>query len=320
MPCFRFLIGERRDMQLRTLGMLFALTGLWVVAGCRHGKVTPNTPAPVAAGAAKTYRVTGVVRAINPDRTSVRIKHDEIRGYMAAMTMPFDVRDARELDGVKPGDKVAFRLCVTETDGWIDQLTVVEPGEPDDPKPKVEAVRVTRVVEELAEGDLLPDYSFVNEQREAVTLAQFKGQALGLTFIYTRCPYPTFCPRQSTQFAAVCKELKTLANGPTNWHLLSISFDPAHDTPAVLRNYARRYQYDPDRWSFLTGEMIDLDAITEQFGMFFSRDGEGFSHNVRTVVVDATGRIQRIYVGNQWTAEELVVEMVKAARADGAAR
>jgi protein SCO1/2 len=307
-------------MRLHVVGILAALIGLALTGGCRQGTTAARVDTPAAAGAAKAYRVTGVVREIEANRTSVRIKHDEIPGYMAAMTMPFDVRDPHELDGVNPGDKVAFRLNVTETDGWIDQLTVIEPGEPDDPKPKVDSVRLSRIVDELAEGDLMPDYPFVSEQRKPVALAQFKGRALGLTFIYTRCPYPTFCPRQSTQFAAALQQLQALADGPTNWHLLSITFDPAYDTPSVLRNYARRCQYQPDRWSFLTGAIIDIDAITEQFGMFFSRDGEGFSHNVRTVVVDATGRIQKIFVGNRWTTEEFVAEMVRAARAGGVGR
>jgi protein SCO1 len=155
----------------------------------------------------------------------------------------------------------------------------------------------------------------IDERRRPVALSQFRGQALGITFIYTRCPYPTFCPRQSVQFAEVCRQLKARPAGPANWHLLSVSFDPAHDTPSVLRAYARGYKYDPARWNFLTGEMIDIDALTEQFGMFFARDGEGFSHNVRTAVIDAEGRIQRIFVGNEWTVDEFVAAMVKAAGA-----
>lgn len=305
-------------MQLRAIALIALAAGLWVAAGCRHGAPAgQGGSAAPAAGAAKAYDVTGVVREIEPDRKSVRIRHDAIPGYMAAMTMPFDLRDPRELDGVNPGDKVAFRLNVTETDGWIDQVRVLEPGELEDPKPKVESVRIARIVEELSEGDLLPDYRFVTEQRKPVSLGEYKGRAVAITFIYTRCPYPTFCPRQSTQFAAACEALRALPNGPTNWHLLSVSFDPAHDTPSVLRNYARQYRYDPARWSFLTGDIMDIDALTEQFGMFFSRDGEGFSHNVRTVVVDPEGRIRKIYIGNRWTTEELVAELVKAAGEGG---
>lgn len=287
------------------------------LTGCQHPPRESGRSPREDSDAAQAYSVRGVVREIRPDRLSAVIRHEEIPGYMAAMTMPFEVRDSRVLDGVMPGDTVSFRLRVTDTDGWIDQMTVVKTAEPEDPKPKVEEVRVTRLVEELKEGDVMPDYPLMTEQRQAIRLSQFKGKALGLTFIYTRCPYPNFCPRQSRQFAEACQRLRSMTGGPTNWHLLSISFDPAHDTPSVLLEYARKYDYQPAHWNFATGAMIEIDAITEQFGMFFARDGDGFSHNVRTVVIDAAGRIQRIFVGNEWTVEALVNEMVRAAQVRG---
>ena len=281
------------------------------VAGCRHTCCPP--PSSQAEGT-RIYQVRGVIREIKDDGRVAVIKHEEIPGFMAAMTMPFDVKEPAEILTTRPGDRVAFRMTVTETDGWIDRIEVLERGTPVDDKPKVEGVRVTRVVDELSEGDLLPDYRFTNELRQPVLLSQFQGQALGLTFIYTRCPYPTFCPRQNQNFADAARRLTEMPDGPTNWHLLSLTFDPEHDTPSVLRAYAKRYGYDPQRWNFLTGPIIDIDAITEQFGMFFARDGEGFSHNVRTVVIDARGRIQKIYVGNDWTAEDFATEIAKAAR------
>ncbi|MBU6401361.1 MAG: SCO family protein, partial [Verrucomicrobia bacterium] len=134
-----------------------------------------------------------------------------------------------------------------------------------------------------------------------------------LTFFYTRCPFPNFCPRMSKNFEETYEQLTKLPGGPRNWHLLSISFDPDNDTPAVLRIYASKYQFDPKHWDFVTGKMIDIDAITEQFGMMFARQGANFDHNLRTVVIDARGRIQRIIIGNTWTSEELVAELVKAA-------
>lgn len=285
----------------------FLLSALLVAltANCRH-------PAAAAAGR-QVFQVRGVLKEVQDEGRTAVIKHEEIHGYMAAMTMPFDVRDPRELAGVVPGDTLAFRLTVTATDGWIDDIRVVQRGRPADPKPKLEGVRIGRVVDELAVGDRIPNYQFTNQLGRLVGFNQFRGQAVGITFIYTRCPYPTFCPRQSQNFALVAKRLAALHGGPTNWHLCSISFDPEHDTPSVLLDYARRYDVDPARWSFLTGPIIDIDAITEQFGMFFARDGDGFSHNVRTVVVGADGRIQQILPGNKWTVEELFDALVKAA-------
>jgi protein SCO1/2 len=293
--------------------LAFWLIGLLV--SCRHGPPPARPGAGAPPSEARTFTVQGTVREVRPDRRSARIRHEAIPGYMAAMTMPFEVRDPQVLAGVGPGDTVQFRLQVTETEGWIDELRVIERGELEDPKPRVDSVRAVRDVDELHTGDLMPDYRFVSEQRQALTLSQFRGQALGFTFIYTRCPYPTFCPRQCRQFAEAARALSAHPGGATNWHLLSISFDPGYDTPSVLRRYARQFAPDPTRWNFVTGAIADIDAITEQFGLVFARDGEGFSHNVRTVVVDAAGRIQHIFVGNEWTVDEFVAEMVRAARA-----
>lgn len=266
------------------------------------------------AAGTRTFQVKGEIRRLVPSGQVLVIKHEEIPGYMEAMTMPFQVKEAGEMKDLGVGDKVSFRMTVTEDDGWIDHIRVLEKGRTEDVKPVIPSVRIVRDVEELKVGDLMPDYPFTNELRRATSFKQFRGQALALTFIYTRCPYPTFCPRQGRQFAAASELLKEKLPGPEKrWHLLSLSFDPAHDTPAVLQQYARTFQYDPAWWNFLTGAMIDIDAITEQFGMLFARDGEGFSHNVRTVVIDPEGRIRKIHVGNDWTTEELVAEMVKAA-------
>lgn len=281
-------------------------------AGADHGPGAAAAPAGT-----RVFTVKGVVREIRPGGREVVIRHETIPGYMAAMTMPFTVKDPAELAEVGPGDTVQFRLTVTEEDGWIDQIRVLSRGEPEDPRPVVPEVRVVRQVEELAVGDELPDYPFVTESRRRIRLSEFRGRALGLTFIYTRCPYPTFCPRQTRQFVEAAERLKArLPGAPARWHLLAISFDPAHDTPAVLRRYARQYGADLERLNFCTGEVIDLDAITEQFGMIVARDGEGFSHNVRTVVVGADGRIRRIFIGNEWTVDEFVTEMVRAAGAE----
>jgi protein SCO1/2 len=263
--------------------------------------------------APQVYAVTGVVMGLELDERTVRVRHQEIPGYMAAMTMPFEVKDTNEIAGLEVGDVVTFRMLVTDDDGWIDTVRVVGFDETVLPVERA-PVRQVRMVEPLNPGDLVPDYVLTNELGQRISLGQFRGKALGLTFIFTRCPYPKFCPRQCTLFAEGLRRLASAPGGPTNWHLLSVSFDPQHDTPPVLRDYAQRYQYDPARWTFATGSLIDIDALTEQFGMLFARDGELFSHNLRTVVLDARGRVYTNIVGNTWTAEDLVAAMTEAAR------
>ena len=119
----------------------------------------------------------------------------------------------------------------------------------------------------------------------------------------------------SRNFAALQKKLASTPGAPTNWHLLSISFDPHYDTPEVLRKYAGLFRNTPNRWSFVTGAMIDIDAITEQLGLIVVKQGESFEHKLRTVVIDAGGKVHKIYLGNQWTADELAAEIVTAAQA-----
>ena len=181
--------------------------------------------------------------------------------------------------------------------------------------PRRETFRRVREVDPLNVGDPLPDYPFTNTLGQAIHLGQFKGKALALTFIYTRCPFPNFCPRMSANFGDACKKLAALPEAPKNWHLLSISFDPEFDTPEMLKGYARRYNSDTNHWSFASGALIDIDAITEQFGLIFPREGVGFNHNLRTVVVDAQGKVQKVFTGNEWTVDDFVAEMIKAAEA-----
>lgn len=301
---------------------------LLALAGCRHSPSGPEGSAgsgpPAEAPrtgqgpvppAIRTFEVTGEVKELQPGSRTLLVRHEEIPGYMSAMTMPLEVKDTNELAGLRAGDRISFRLVDTGDEAWIEGLTKLASASPAAP-PRTPHVRLVRDVEPLREGDLMPDYRFTNELGQAVSLGQFRGRAYAFTFIFTRCPLPTFCPRMALNFSEVCRKLNTRPDAPTNWHLLTISFDVDFDTPERLRDYARRYNYEATRWSFLTGAMIDIDAITEQFGLMFTRDATGvnFNHTLRTVVIDAAGRIHKIFVGNEWKSDELVEEICAAAR------
>jgi protein SCO1/2 len=273
------------------------------------------TPAPVKPASSsflQAYATRGVIKELKPDGQTAVITHEEIPGFMPAMTMPFVVHDPKELAGLQAGDTVTFQMIISGDDGWIEQLVKQDVA----PAPTLPGpLRVVRDVEPLKEGDALPDYTFTAENGSALKLSQFKGQAVALTFIFTRCPFPTFCPLLSRNFTETQDKLKK--SPVTNWHLLTLSFDPQFDTPAVLKTYAAAQHADPARWNFLTGELMDITALTEQFGVQFWRENpaEPISHNLRTVVVAATGRIQKILPNNNWTSDELVAEMLRAAAA-----
>lgn len=292
------------------------LSLVMMLASCSRRAGDESAAAPPASDPAnaQVFQVKGVVVELLPEENSVRIKHEEIPGYMAAMTMAFEVRDPRELAGLAAGDSVAFRLLVTDDDGWIDQVRKL-PRATSNAPPTTGAFRLVRDVEPLRVGEVLPEYRFTNQLGRAISTSQFRGRALAITFIFTRCPFPTFCPRMMENFAGAQRQLLALASGPTNWHLLTLSIDPEFDTPAVLQTFGAGYQPDPRHWTLATGALIDITALAEQLGLEFWREPDGsISHNLRTVVVDPMGRVQKIFVGNQWTSNELAVELASAAK------
>jgi len=291
------------------------------VASCQRSPTTGRPGTSVSqAGTQQVFQVKGVVKKLDTNGKALEIRHEEIPDYMPAMTMPFEAKNPKEIAGLKPGDAISFRLTVTDTDSWIDQVQPVAasnatPATAASSTPTGSDGVVIRAAEPLQVGDPLPEYHFTNELGQAVSTKQFKGQALAITFIFTRCPLPNFCPRMSSNFAEVQKKLLARPNGPTNWQLLTISFDPEFDTPTILKAHAERLGADPKRWQFLTGAPPEIMALSQQVGQTFWREEGALNHNLRTVVVDAAGRIQKIITGNTWTSDELVQELVKAAAA-----
>jgi protein SCO1 len=299
-------------------GLFFARTSVIVSV---HPPAPLPVPAPPSAPGTnlQTYFVRGVVKELKPDGRTLIVDHEEIPNYMAKMVMPFKVKATNDLAGLGTNDQIHFRLNVAEFESWIDQVTKTGKAPVPAADPNRRSFRPVREVEVLKEGDPLPNYPLTNQLGQPFQTAQFKGRALAITFIFTRCPLPDFCPRMSRNFVTAMKQLKARPAGPTNYHFLSLSFDVEHDTPATLRNYAKGLEAtqaaDLSRWTFATGALIEIDDITERFGLAFARDPGSiqFNHNLRTVVIDAVGRVQKIFIGNEWKSDELVTEMIKAA-------
>ena len=297
--------------------LCFALAALAAVfAACdNRPRIAAAEPAPTNVAPRQVYQVNGTVIEVQAAEKTVEIQHEEIPGYMKAMTMPFEVKNTNELSSLGAGDKVTFQMIVLTNDAWIENIRVTEKSVKG--APTHGPFRVVREVEPLKVGDALPEYHFTNELGQAVSTTQFKGKAVVISFLFTRCPYPTFCPLIAGNLAAAQRRLTALTNGPTNWQILALTIDPDHDTPAVLREYGQRFSYDPKSWSFLTGDLVDITAFAEQFELtFWHENGNQLpTHNLRTIVVDANGKIQSIVAGNKWTVDELVTGVVKAASA-----
>lgn len=306
----------------RVVLSLGGLIAAMCLAGCDQAGRAPESSAVDTNR--QVFEVKGVIRGLKPNGKTAVIAHEEIPNYMDAMTMDFDVKDKRELQGLKPGDAVQFRMVVTHDDGWIENVRKLPSAAPSNATERITmptpgtndpaTFRRSPIVEPLNVGDPVPDYKFTNHFGTPISLAQFKGQSLGLTFIFTRCPFPTFCPRMSQNFEKAQKALK--AQNATNWMLLSISFDPEYDTPERLKRYTATYNLDTNHWWFATSDMWTIDGITEQVGLTFFRDTPTAlpQHNLRTVIIDAGGRLHKVFTGNEWTGEEFAEEMVKAAQ------
>ncbi len=291
--------------------LLFTLT-LSLLAGCK-----PTAPAPVAtsdaaSSAVRTYEARGIVRQIAPDRREATIQHQAIPGFMGAMTMDFTLIDTNDLQNISRGDEITFKLCVTETNSWIESVRLVAHV--------VESVTNGVFVfhapsSELKPGDLLPDFTLTAEDGRPIRFSDYRGRVLAFTFFFTRCPLPDFCPRMDLNFAEARVLLRAATPATNSWQFLSISFDPEHDLPDTLTNYAAYYrQQDADRWLFSVADTNTLARLAPLLDLMITREDNTISHNLRTVVLDPEGRIARQFDGNRWTPRELADAMQSAAR------
>jgi protein SCO1/2 len=279
------------------------------VVSCREQKPGSLPTTNVGATNLQIFQAKGVIKELKPDGKTAVIQHEAISNYMAAMTMPFRVKAPKELAGLQPGDEVTFRLLVSSDAGWIDRVTKTGRQAGESAKPQPETAPPPQRVDVVA---ALSAYTFTNELGQPVKFSDFKGQAIGLTFFFTRCPFPEYCPRLMKNFAEASRQLKAMTNAPTNWHLLAISFDTEADTPAMLRAYAERYNYDPKHWSFLTGSSNTLSEVTQLCGFNYQREAGTYTHNFVTAVMDASGLYQAAWPMGGDTSGGLVAEILKA--------
>ncbi len=273
---------------------LYILMVLFAIVGCV--KEQPSTDLV-------TFQVRGVVVSVNMEKMRVVLDHEEIPNYMKAMTMPFKVKDSTLLAKIQPGDTVKGVLAVSRTESWIESLTVVGSGdEPESPSSAADNIfrRIYRV------GSRIPDYSFVNQEGKRVKLSDFRGKALAITFIYSRCPLPDFCIQMSNYFSRVQRALKKEPLLANKWHLLTISFDPEFDTPPVLKQYGKAYKADFSTWDFVTDSLSTIRELADGLELVVEDDEGGLiAHNLRTAVIDPKGVLVQVYKGNEWTAREL---------------
>lgn len=262
--------------------------------------------------AQKRYPFTGRIVSVDSQAQSAIIDGDAIPGFMDAMAMPYKIKPAATLNHLIPGDSVSAEVVVVSSgaknddaapDYWLENVKVIAHIDPSH-APGASSLHMP------APGEEVPDFSFTNQSGKLISLKQYRGKVLFVTFIYTRCPFPDFCPRLSGNFAEIYKQAATNA-ALTNAHLLSISFDPEHDRPKVLRDYGFSVAHTHEsalfnRWEFAAPRLADLPRLADFFALTIQPEGGTITHNLSTVVIGPDGKIVKWYHGGDWQPSDLI--------------
>ncbi len=256
------------------------------------------------------FTLQGQVTAVSPDRHEATIKHEEIQGFMPAMTMPYKVNDSKLLEGIAPGDLITATLVVVPNDAYLSAVRKVGSAPLAKPAPDVMTAPAASGFELLRPGEPVPNATFIDQNGKKRPFASFKGSTVVLTFIYTRCPLPNFCPLMDRNFARIQQQLKADPAIGKGVHLVTVSFDPAHDTPAVLKQHGEQLNADFSTWTFLTGNRDDIGQFAARFGVsVMYEDDQSITHNLRTAIIDADGKLVKVYTGNDWTPDQLLTDL-----------
>ena len=258
-----------------------------------------------------TYQLSGQILLIDTATQQLIIRHGDIVGFMPGMTMPYKVRDPQLLSGRTAGDLITATLTVEPETAWISSMAAT--GHAPLPADAPTALPAATGVDVANIGDAVPATP-LRTPRGTVSLVAGHGRVTAVTFIYLRCPLPDYCPLMDRRFAEVQRQVKADATLSQRVSLVSVSIDPQADTPARLAEHAAALGADPAIWQFGSLEdERDIARFAAQFGVNVIREQDGtITHNLRTLVIDATGTVRQARDGNTWTADELVGDLRSA--------
>jgi len=277
---------------------LFAVLLCLFAAGCKRDE--------------KRYDLKGKVMAVEPEKHLVTISHGDIKGYMPGMTMPFTVPNDSDLQIIAIGDEITATLVIDGSRSWLENLIIT--------RQSANPSAMLGVVMAKA-GDEVPNFTLRNQDNRQIHLKDYRGKALLLTFIYTRCPVPEYCTLMSNNFAEVERALAQDPGIYERTHLLSISIDPTYDTPQVLRSYGaahtERYQNETfAHWEFAGGTTEQVKDVAQFFGLTYFPENDQIIHSLRTAIINPDGKVRQVYSGNDWKPEEIVEELRKTLAAN----
>jgi len=259
--------------------------------------------------AAERHAATGMVLLVDPARLSFTASIDAIKGFMPAMTMPFQVKDAKELAGLTPGAIIDFTVVVDKSASFAESVRVKRyQNIEQDPL----AARRLSLLKEVAGGAAakalpigatVPDFTLIDQKTHKVSLSEFRGRVVAINFMYTTCQLPDFCVRMVNHFGALQKMFG--AELGRDLEFLTITFDPVRDRPDVLDKYATQWKPNPETWHFLTGTTEDIQRVLEWFGVAAYPDEGLMDHSLHTVVIDRQGKLFANAEGNKFSTDQL---------------
>jgi protein SCO1/2 len=288
--------------------LVVAVIGIAAISGCHRQQNGAEDSA--ASSSYKLYKLRGKVVANNTATGEVTLNHEAIAGFMDAMTMPYKLKDPSILSELHAGDVITADVLVSQgadASVLLDHIVVVAEGKPD--------YRPTAIYHVPARGDSVPDFKLRNEDGHIIHLNQFRGKDLLITFIYTRCPLPNFCPLVTRNFAVINQQLSVDPATQGRTHLLCVSFDPEHDTPDRLKAYGEEYIGSDAKtvfahWDFAVPEKPVLTEMAKYFdlGMTDAADGT-ITHTLSTTLIGRDGKVLKFYPGNEWTPQQVVTDV-----------
>jgi protein SCO1/2 len=283
------------DRRTCLLGLILAF------AGCGRERAPVKTPKATQAAPAKrpkSYPLKGVVRKIDRETGVVQVRHEEIVGFMPAMTMPFVLKGQPVLEDLEVGDEITGTLDLSGDDSTLTNIQVTHPATPS------VAVEVPSVAV-LKPGEFVPDFEMTTEEGKKVSLSALRGKVVVLTFIYTRCPLPNFCPLMDKKFSKLADMLAKSPQRAERTQLLSLSFDPEHDVPETLKAHAATIGAKRPLWLFAVADHPELSKVGPRLGLMYGPGENEILHSLSTAVIDPEGRLAWLDRGNEWTPEEV---------------
>jgi protein SCO1/2 len=295
-------MNERQSATGRFQFGLRSLGRLGVIAIICAQSLACGSPSQVPA---QRYELKGKVVSVDKQRRQVSIAHEAIPGLMEAMTMPFTVKDKWALDVLAPGDYVTATLVVEGERSWIESPVITKDSLPAPGPSNTSGALGPKP------GDEVPDFPLRNQDGRPIRLHQYRGRALLLTFIYTRCPLPDYCPLMSNHFAEIAQALREQPALQAKTHLLSISVDPQYDTPQVLRAYGARYAGSAAfrHWEFATGTAQEVKEVAQFFGLSYWTEKDQIIHSLSTAIIAPDGKVFKFYRGNEWKSAEVLSDL-----------